>query len=112
MKTKEQVIEIIKNEIYMNGFQPEMNERFSPLPILKHDGESYVAVKILATFDFKNSDFENRIEAYKVEVQTSVQRMGGEPTPEELLKASDEIRRGAELMRNLQNMDLTYTVKR
>ena len=109
--TKEQVIEAIKNEIHASGFQPEMNERIFPLPILKHDDDSYVAMNIRERWDEANSDFENRIVAYKVEVQVSVKRMGGEPTPEELLKASDEIRRGAELMRKLQNLNLAYTIK-
>ena len=109
--TKEQVIEAIKNEIHASGFQPEMNERISPLPILMPDDDSYVAMNIRERWDEANSDFENRIAAYKVEVQVSVKRMGGEPTPEELLKASDEIRRGAELMRKLQNLNLAYTIK-
>ncbi len=49
--------------------------------------------------------------AYKVEVQASVRKMGGQPTAEELFEAADQIRRGAELMRHLQSMDLRYTVE-
>jgi len=42
--------------------------------------------------------------------QASIACMGGEPTPEDLLLASDIIRRGAELVRELEAMDLSYTV--
>jgi hypothetical protein len=35
--------------------------------------------------------------------------MGGEPTPEDLLLASDIIRRGAELVKELEGMNLSYT---
>jgi hypothetical protein len=36
--------------------------------------------------------------------------MGGEPTPEDLLMASDIIRKGAELVKELESMNLSYTV--
>ena len=39
----------------------------------------------------------------------SVRKMGGNPTVEELLKTADEIRRGAELLRELQEADLRWT---
>ncbi len=38
--TKNEVIEAIKNEIRMSGFQPEMDERFSPLPFIKNGNDS------------------------------------------------------------------------
>lgn len=106
--TKNSVIEAIKNEIWMNGFQPEMDERFSQMPFLKDEDELYIAVSIREQLDFGNCDFEKKIAAYKVEVKASIRKMGGNPTPEELLKAADQIRRGAELARNLQAMELAY----
>lgn len=109
--TKNEVVETIKNEIWMNGFQPEMDEKYSPLPFIKGDDDLYIAVRIHARPDFENSDYENRVEAYTVEVQSSIRRMGGSPTTDELLEAADQIRRGAELTRNLQEMRLSYTVR-
>lgn len=108
---RNEVVETIKNEIWMNGFQPEIDERFSPLPFLKNEGDLYVAVSIRERLDFPNCDFDKRIAAYKVEVQASVRKMGGHPDTEELFEAADQIRRGAELARNLQNMNLSYTVE-
>lgn len=107
--TKNEVIEAIKNEIWMNGFQPETDERFSPLPFLKGEGDLYIAVSIRERLDFANCDFEKKIAAYAVDVKASIRKMGGNPAPEELLEAADQIRRGAELARNLQEMKLAYT---
>lgn len=107
--TKNEVIQTIKDEIRMNGFQSEMNERFSPMPFLKGESDLYIAVSIRERLDFANSDFEKKIAAYTVDVKASVRKMGGNPTPEELLDAADQIRRGAELARNLQGMNLAYT---
>lgn len=108
---RNEAIEAIKNEIWMNGFEPKTDERVSTLPFLKNEGDLYVAVSIREHPDFANCDFEKRIMAYRVEVQASVRKMGGQPTPEELFEAADQIRRGAELARNLQNMNLTYMVE-
>lgn len=109
--TKHEVAEAIKNEIWMNGFQPETDERFSPLPFLKGEGDLYVAVSIRERLDFGNCDFEKKIAVYRVDVKASIRKMGGDPTPEELLEAADQIRRGAELARNLQAMELAYTAE-
>lgn len=109
--TKNEVIEAIKNEIWMNGFQPETDERFSPLPFLKGESDLYIAVSIRERLDFGNCDFEKKVAAYTVDVKASIRKMGGNPTPEELLEAADQIRRGAELARNLQGMNISYTVE-
>ena len=107
--TKNEVIQTIKDEIRMNGFQPEMDERFSQMPFLKGESDLYIAVRIRERLDFANCDFEKKIAAYTVDVEASVRKMGGNPTPEELLDAANQIRRGAELARNLQGMNLAYT---
>ena len=109
--TKNEVIKTIKNEIWMNGFQPDTDERFSPLPFLKGEGDLYIAVSIRERLDFGNCDFEKKVAAYTVDVKASIRKMGGNPTPEELLEAADQIRRGAERARNLQGMNLSYTVE-
>ena len=57
----------------------------------------------------ENTDWAaHRIEQ-SLTVTASVRRMGGQPTVEELLKTADEIRRGAELAAEIQEMNLTWT---
>lgn len=60
-------------------------------------------------FDHMDGDWENRTATYSLQFQTSVRKMGGNPTVEELLKTADEIKRGAELTAELQSMNLSYT---
>jgi hypothetical protein len=63
----------------------------------------------IITFMTKNTDWEARFIEERIEVSASVSKMGGSPSPEELMKTAEEIRRGAELVEKLQSMDLTYT---
>lgn len=111
MMTREEAVQTIKDTIRMNGFTPEADSRFSALPYLKNLDDLYIDVSIMERLDGANCDFENGIAAYRVEVHSSVRKMGGNPTPEELLDAADQIRRGAELTKNLQEMDLCYRVQ-
>lgn len=108
--TRENAVQFIENEIKRSGFTPEINERFSPLPFVKGISELYIDVSIREHFDFKNSDIEKGIEAYSVEVHASVRKMGGNPDFNELLDAADQIKRGAELAKRLQDADIRYTV--
>lgn len=57
------------------------------------------------------SDWKSGKVRISVAASASVSRMGGDPTPDELLRTADEIRRGAELLRELRHMELFYTVK-
>ena len=41
--------------------------------------------------------------------RASLASMGGNSTPEDLLEAADIIRRGAELVKELESMNLSYT---
>ena len=45
----------------------------------------------------------------KLTITGSVRKMGGQPTVEELLKTADEIKRGAELLQELQAQGLIWT---
>ena len=45
----------------------------------------------------------------ELHVQASLASMGGNPTPEDLLRASEIIRTGAELVMELESKGLSYT---
>ena len=56
--------------------------------------------------DWTGSDWKKGIERRAVKITASISRMGGQPTVEELLRASDEIRRGAELVKKINDMEI------
>ncbi len=73
--------------------------------------ESYISIRIVESPNFEKSDLEKRIGVSDIEIRTSVCRMGGEPTMDELLEAADEIERGAKLMNNLRSLHLSIEEK-
>ena len=82
------------------------------------EGTGYLGLKEIASeelnFTYTGQTTENtdwaahRIEQ-RLTVTASVRKMGGQPTVDDLLKTADEIRRGAELVAALQEMNLTWT---
>ena len=75
--------------------------------------ESYISIsiRIFERPNFEKSDIEKRIGVSDIEVRTSVCRMGGEHTMDELLEAADEIERGAKLTNDLRSLHLSVEEK-
>ena len=73
--------------------------------------ESYISIRIFERPDFEKSDLENRIGVSDIEIRTSICRMGGEPTMDELIEAADEIERGAKLTNDLRSQHLAIEEK-
>ena len=103
--TKKEIAEIIKSKAAEYGFEIEENSMGWNN---KHTGQDYINIQILQNSNFEKTDWEKRIGCIDIEASASVRRMGGSPTPEELLKAADEIARGAKLTAELQSMGLSY----
>ena len=74
----------------------------------KRTGQDYINIQIFQNSNLDKTDWEKRIGCIEIEACASVSRMGGSPSTEELLKASDEIARGAKFTAELQNMKLSY----
>ena len=103
--TKAQVNEKIKAAAKAHGFETTEQPGFQGMTEII-SRELNFTYTILNT---ENTDWAaHRIEQ-SLTVTASVRRMGGQPTVEELLKTADEIRRGAELAAEIQEMNLTWT---
>ena len=76
-----------------------------------HEAAKTLGVATSTFLIWARETVRNTIGCIDSEACASVSRMGGSPTPEELLAAADEIARGARLMAELQAMSLTFTVK-
>ena len=73
--------------------------------------ERDISIRIFESPNFEKSDIENRIGVSDIEIRTSICRMGGEPTMDELLEAADEIERGAKLTNDLRSLHLSIEEK-
>ena len=103
--TKKEINEIIESKAAEYGFEMEENSLGWNN---KHTGQDYINIQIFQNSNLEKTDWEKRIGCIEIEANASVSRMGGSPTPEELLKAADEIARGAKFTAELQSMGLSY----
>lgn len=100
--TLNNVCERIRETANNYGFEVAQ-ERYSRLPIIHSEELNFF---LLEKHDY---NLEEREVTTRLQVSASVRRMGGNPSVEELLNTADEIRRGAELVRKLQEMSLSFT---
>ena len=103
--TKKEIAEIIERKAAEYGFEIEENSLGWNN---KRMGQDYISIQIFQNNNLEKTDWEKRIGHIDIEACASVSRMGGNPTPEELLKAADEIARGAKFTAELQSMGLSY----
>ncbi len=102
---KQEIIKIIESSAAEYGFEIEENSMGWSN---KHTGQEYINIQISQNSNPEKTDWENRKACIEIEAIASVGRMGGSPTPEELMKAADEIERGAKFTAELQSMKLSY----
>ena len=103
--TKKEIAEIIESKAAEYGFEIEKNSMGWNN---KRTGQDYINIQIFQNNNIDKTDWEKRIGCIEIEACASVSRMGGSPAPEELLKAADEIARGAKFTAELQSMGLCY----
>ena len=107
--TKEQVIAIIKEAAERHGFTT-CKYSMTRLIEIKEPGETHFLNFTIWERVAPDADWSRREVTMNLHFCASLACMGGEPTPEDLLMASDIIRRGAELVKELESMNLSYTV--
>lgn len=103
--TKEKINNILRDEAKLHGFETtEEPENWGFYGILSEELNFTYRVQ---TTD--NTDWEKQFVEQRLMVTASVRKMGGEPTALELYRTAKEIERGALLIRELEEMDLTWT---
>ena len=99
---KEIVAEIISDKASLYGFEIEVG---GMLPRIKSDN---LNISLVAETDYDKSDMKAGKVWMRVLAAASVSKMGGNPTPDELLAVANEIARGAHLVEDIQNMNLSF----
>ena len=56
--------------------------------------------------DYSKTDWSSRVARRSLKMTASISTMGGQPTVEELMKASEDIRNAAEFMKKFNEMDI------
>ena len=105
--TKEQAISIIKEAAERRGFTTNIYQWTRFIEISEPDSH-YLNFTVMEN-TAPDTDWSKREVTMELHVQASLASMGGNPTPEELIMASEIIRRGAELVMELEDMGLSYT---
>jgi len=103
---KNDIISILKETAAKHGFTTEEGKWYSYLNITEPDSH-YLNFTITEEYA-KDTDWSKREAKILVHIRASLASMGGNPTPDELLKASEIIREGAELVKELEAMNLSY----
>lgn len=104
--TREEIKIALEQTISVHGFPFEYTRWSGWLPNIPQYDNDYIGVTINDNIDYdcKYDDRESRITA-----QARVCRMNSNSDSAELLKAADQIHRGAKLMDAINNLKLIYT---
>ena len=105
--TKNDIKAIITATAARRGFTAEENS-FLRWPNITEPGSHYLNFTITDEYA-KDTDWSKREVEVRVRIRASLATMGGNPTPEDLIQASEIIREGAELVKELEAMNLSYT---
>ena len=106
--TKEQAITTIRETAERHGFTT-YKYSLTRLIEIKEPGETHFLNIFILQRTGPDTDWSKRRVTIELHFQASLASMGGEPTPEELLKAAEIIKAGALLVQELEAMKLSYT---
>lgn len=104
--SKQEIAEVIERKAAEYGFEIE---RYTTSWSTRQTRESYVRIDILEKENDEKSSWEDRKAWRDIKASGSICQMGGDETPEELLKAAEEIARGARFAAELNSLGLSYT---
>ena len=103
--TKKEIAGIIESKAAEYGFEIE---RYPIGWATRQTRESYIRIDINENEDEEKSDWDAHKIWLDLEAEGSICKMGGRNTPEELLKAAEEIAKGAKFAAEINSMGLSY----
>lgn len=74
-----------------------------------HEQETHYMNFTITDSYAEDTDWSKREITMVVHINASLASMGGNPTPDELIRASQIIRSGAEMVKELEAMNMSYT---
>ena len=102
--TKKEISEIIESKAAEYGFTMQENTMGWAN---ESDRDTCIRIEIRKETDYEKTDWEARKVFRDIKANASICQMGGNSTPEELLKAANEIARGAKFTAEINGMELS-----
>ena len=99
-----QIAEIIESKAAEYGFTMQENTMGWAN---ESDRDTCIRIEIRKETDYEKTDWEARKVFRDIKTNSSISQTGGPPRPEELLKAADEIARGAKFTAEINGMELS-----
>ena len=103
--TKKEITEIIENKAAEYGFEVQ---RYPMGWATCQTSKSYIRIDINEMENEGKSDWDAHKIWLDLKAEGSICKMGGRNTPEELLKAAEEIAKGAKFAAEINGMELSY----
>ena len=103
--TKKEIAKIIESKAAEYGFEIQ---RYPMGWATRQTRESYVRIDINEKENEDKSDWDAHKICLDLKAERSICKMGGRNTPEELLKAAEEIAKGAKFANEINGMGLSY----
>ena len=103
--TKKEIAGIIESKAAEYGLEIE---RYPVGWATRQTRESYIRIDINENEDEEKSDWDAHKIWLNLKAEGSICKMGGRNTPEELLKAAEEIAKGAKFAAEINSMGLSY----
>ena len=104
---KNEIKAIIAETASKYGFIAE-ESTWASLMMIREQDTHYMNFTITESWA-KDTDWSKREITMQIHFNASLASMGGNPTPDELIRASEIIRNGAEMVKELEAMNLSYT---
>ena len=103
--TKEEIKNIIEAKGAEFGFKMQRNTCGWST---EQTRDSFIRIEILEKDDSEKTSWKDHRVWVNIKAEGSICQMGGHNTAEELLKASEEIARGAKFAEEINNMNLSF----
>lgn len=106
-ETLEQACEKLKEIIVKNGFEVKIDEG-ELLPRIVHDRSSYIDIRFYFADPIDAYDIANKTARRYIIATGGICKMDANALPDELYRAADEIKRGAALLEDVANANISY----
>ena len=105
--TKNEIKDIITEAACRYGFIAE-ESAYANLVYIHEPDTQYLNFTITENWA-KDTDWSKKEVTMLVHIHASLASMGGNPMPDDLIRASEIIRKGAEMVKELEAVGLSYT---